>query len=97
MLTETFIELRAKQLHQFFRMRFGRHWRYTVAAWMGRRDAPRWLVARVGTHPITLAKLIPVERLAEKLSCPMGCPRWGFHQKRCPDDAADRYGPGILS
>ena len=64
MTTETFVELRANFLRKFFRIWWGRRWRYILAKRMGRRDAPRFLVARPGKHRVTLAKLIPVEKIA---------------------------------
>src|SRR5947209_15193069 len=64
MMTETFVEIRANQLRKFFRIWWGRRWRYILAKRMGRRDAPRFLVARPGRHRVTLAQLIPVEKLA---------------------------------
>lgn len=64
MTTETFVELRAAHLRKFFRIWWGRRWRYILAKRMGRRDAPRFLVARPGKHRVTLAQIIPVEKLA---------------------------------
>jgi hypothetical protein len=64
MTTETFIDLRANFLRKFFRIWWGRRWRYIVAKRLGRRDAPRFLVARPGKHRVTLAQIIPVEKLA---------------------------------
>jgi hypothetical protein len=64
MTTEAFVELRAKQLRMYFHVLWDRRWRYILAKRMGRRDAPRFLVARPGKHQITLAQLVPVERFA---------------------------------
>ena len=60
---EAFIELKTKELRHGLRVLYGRHWRRIVARRMGRRDAPRFLVARLGKHRVTLAQLIPVEKL----------------------------------
>ena|SRR5689334_17527453 len=62
--TEAFIEQKTKELRYVFRALYGRRWRRIVARRMGRRDAPRFLVARLGKHKVTLAQLIPVEKLA---------------------------------
>lgn len=64
MTTEAFVELRAKQLRMFFHVLWRHKWRYRLAKRMGRRDAPRFLVARPGRHRVTLAQLVPVERYA---------------------------------
>jgi hypothetical protein len=96
MTTEAFIELRSKELRHFFRVIWGRRWRYILAKRMGRSDAPRWLVARPGKCRVTLAKLIPVERLAVELGFNMGCPRFHSWQKRCPEDAPQNWGPAYI-
>lgn len=61
---EAFIELKVNYLRHFYRVWWGRHWRRILARRMGRRDAPRFLVAGPGKHRVTLAQLIPVEKLA---------------------------------
>ncbi len=92
MTTEEFVQMRAQELRGLVRVWFGRPWRRAVAREMCRWDAPRFLVARPGRHRVTLAQLVPVEKLMLKKGISMGCPRFSVGRKRCPEDAGQVRG-----
>jgi len=86
MTTERFIQIRTEEVRSFFRLRFGRPWRRRVAQRLKRKDVPRWLISR--KYPPTLAKIIPVERLAFDLGYRCVFARSATLPRKCPLDGS---------